>query len=47
MSKSGGKVVKSLGVSFMGFYEILINIFTVLKTFLFVKKISNFSIQIK
>ena len=39
MSKSGGKVVKSLEeLSFMGFYEILINIFTVFKNLSFCKK---------
>ena len=38
MSKSGGKVVKSLEeLSFMGFYEILINIFTVFKNLSFCK----------
>ena len=39
MSKSGGKVVKNLEeLSFMGFYEILINIFTVFKNLSFCKK---------
>ena len=39
MSKSGGKVVKNLDeLSFMGFYEILINIFTVFKNLSFCKK---------
>ncbi len=38
MSKSGGKVVKNLDeLSFMGFYEILINIFTVFKNLSFCK----------
>ena len=39
MSKSGGKVVKSLEeLSFMGFYEILINIFTIIKNLSFCKR---------
>tara|TARA_B100000963_G_scaffold343078_1_gene344551 strand:+ start:21258 stop:22340 length:1083 start_codon:yes stop_codon:yes gene_type:complete len=39
MSKSGSKVVKNLEeLSFMGFYEIIINIFTVFKNLSFCKK---------
>ena len=39
MSKAGGLVVKSLDeLAFMGFYEVLINFFTVIKNLSFCKK---------
>tara|TARA_B100000989_G_scaffold162363_1_gene121258 strand:- start:590 stop:1678 length:1089 start_codon:yes stop_codon:yes gene_type:complete len=39
MSKAGGKVVKSLDeLAFMGFYEVLINFYTVIKNLFFCKR---------